>query len=130
MSTISYVAGLWSRCVGALRSMGGDSGRTSSRSSTGYTGGNRDPGDPALLVYGQILWMAVTLAVLYGLGLLSVRLYFVVSFIGLLCNRILFAPRDSTGRWWQVVNAITWLCFAVLSYIIYLRVTAGVAATA
>ena len=125
MSPLSYVASLCVRCVGAVRSMAGDTGRTGSRSSAGYTSRTQDAGDRTLLVVGQLLWMAVTLALLFVLELLSTRLYFIVSFIGLLCNRVLFAPRGTTGQWWQVVNAITWLCFAVLSYIIYLRVMAA-----
>lgn len=123
VSTLSYVTGLWGRCVAAARSVAGGTDWTTSRFDAVSEG--HDAGDPTLLVYGQALWMAVTLVMLYALALLSVRLYFLVSFIGLLCNRVLFAPRGVTGRWWQVVNAVTWVCFAVLSYVIYLRVTAG-----
>lgn len=136
MSARNYVTVLWARCVAAARSASGDEGGTGRRSPSsdpfamhGY-GGDSDAGDPRLLVYGQALWMAVTLALLFALTLLSVRLYFVVSFIGLLCNRVLFAPRGASGRWWRVVNAVTWVCFAVLSYIIYLRITATVPAAA
>lgn len=130
VSTLSYVAGLWDRCVRAVRSMADIAGNTGSRSGADYRPRDHGSGDPTLLVSAQLLWMAVTLALLYALALLSARLYFVVSFVGLLCNRVLFAPRGTTGRWWRIVNAATWLCFAVLSYIIYLRVTAGGATSA
>ena len=135
MSAINYVTGLWARCVAAARSASGDEGGGRRRSAasdifvTQGSGGDRDAGDPALFVYGQGLWMAVTFALLFALALLSVRLYFLVSFIGLLCNRVLFAPREAAGRWWRVVSAVTWVCFAVLSYIIYLRITATVPAS-
>jgi len=116
MSAVSYVLALWKGVGGTFSMYGYD--------------GDRDADDLTLLVYGQALWMAVTLVVLFALALLSARLYFVVSFIGLLCNRVLFAPRAAVGRWWRVVNAITWLCFAVLSYNIYLRVRASVSVPA
>jgi len=136
VSAVSYVLGLWKRCIVTARSAAGDKSGGQRQSSSGDLfaaqgyGGSRDVGDPSLLVYGQALWMAVTLAVLFALTLLSARLYFVVSFIGLLCNRVLFAPRAATGRWWRVVNAVTWVCFAVLSYIVYLRIMAGIPASA
>jgi len=136
VSAVSYVTGLWERCVAAARATGSDDGGAQPRTQSEYPfaepsrGGDRDEGDPTLLVYGQALWMAVTLAVLFALTLLSARLYFVVSFIGLLCNRVLFAPRGATGRWWRVVNAITWVCFAVLTYVLYLRITTALPASA
>jgi len=86
-------------------------------------------GDPTLLAYGQALWMSVTLVLLVALALFSARLYFVVSFIGLLVNRLLFAPRERSGRWWRLTNYLTWLCFAVLSYIVYLRIETAMRAT-
>ena len=132
VSVAEYVTALWTRCVAAVRSVSGDRGdrRSSAEGSLATHGSDGDAGDPTLLVYGQTLWMAVTLALLFALSLLSVRLYFVVSFIGLLCNRVLFAPRAATARWWRVVNVITWLCFAVLSYVVYLRIRASVPAPA
>ena len=136
MSAVSYVAGLWERCVAAARSVAGGEREAGSRSGSATVvsphghGGDRAAGDATLFLYGQALWMAVTLAVLYALSLLSGRLYFLVSFIGLLCNRVLFAPRATTSRWWRVANAVTWLCFAGLAYVVYLRVTAAAAGSA
>lgn len=133
---VSYVAGLWERCIAAARSTGGSESRSERRGTSSELfaaparDGDRDDGDSTLFVYSQALWMAVTLALLVALTLLSVRLYFLVSFIGLLCNRVLFAPRAAVGQWWRVVNAITWLCFAVLSYIVYLRITASATGSA
>ncbi|WP_276251025.1 hypothetical protein [Haloarcula rara] len=136
MSAVTYVTTFWERCVTVARSVAGEESGAERQSPSddpfgAYgSGGDRDAGDPTLLVYGQALWMAVTLAVLFALTLLSARLYFLVSFIGLLCNRVLFAPRGATGRWWRVVNALTWVGFAVLSYIVYLRITASLPASA
>lgn len=131
MSAVSYVTGLWQRCVAAARSIGGPDGASAMRSADGFgvTRGiaDGDAGGPTLLVYAQALWMAATLTVLFALTLLSLRLYFVVSFIGLLVNRLLFAPRTRAERWWRVANAITWLCFAVLTYILYRRVELAMA---
>ena len=136
MSAISYVASLWERCVAAARSAAdsksgaGPQSRSDGQFATGSRDGDYDAGDPTLLLYGQLLWMVVALALLYALALLSAQLYFLVSFIGLLCNRVLFAPRAVAARWWWVVNTITWLCFAVLSYIVYLRITASATGSA
>jgi hypothetical protein len=136
VSAVSYVAGLWEWCVAALQSAKDSSGGTATAAQSGkrfrtqgHDGGDDSDG-PALLVYGQALWMAVTLALLFALTLLSARLYFLVSFIGLLINRLLFAPRERAGRWWRITNAITWLCFAVLAYVIYLRVQVAMAMAA
>ncbi|WP_324661884.1 hypothetical protein [Haloarcula sediminis] len=135
MSVVNYVTALWTRCVAAVQSVSGEESGATRQSPAGGTlpthgPGGDDAGDPTLLVYGQALWMAVTLALLFALSLLSLRLYFMVSFIGLLCNRLLFAPRTVTARWWRVVNAITWAGFAVLSYFVYLRIRAGVSTPA
>ncbi|MFB6223473.1 MAG: hypothetical protein ABEH86_07350 [Haloarcula sp.] len=77
---------------------------------------------PLPLVKGQIIWMAVMLGLLFLLELWSARLYFVVSFIGLLINRLLFAPVRRGLRWWRITNILIWIGFGVLSYLIYLRV--------
>lgn len=124
MSALSYVSGVWKRCLAAARSVVDGRDRTGGSDTPVAVGraSHDDAADPGLLVAGQLLWMAVTLVALYWLALLSVRLYFLVSFIGLLCNRVLFAPRVAAGRWWRVLNAVTWLCFALLSYILYRRI--------
>lgn len=88
----------------------------------------RDSGDdksgdgPLPLVTGQIVWMTVVLALLFLLELWSARLYFVVSFIGLLINRLMFAPVKRGRRWWRITNILVWIGFGILTYLIYLRV--------
>lgn len=134
MSAVRYVSGLWKRCIATVRWASDHLDGTSMASAPDDVFGSqqrppRAVSDPALFVYAQAFWMAVTLALLTALSALSARLYFVVSFIGLLLNRLLFAPRERVGRWWHVVSVVTWLCFAVLGYLIYLRVEVAMAAT-
>ncbi|WP_262176618.1 hypothetical protein [Haloarcula laminariae] len=136
MSAVSYVTGLLARCIAAARSATGGTasgdGQSASdgRFATHSSGGDRDGGGPTRLLCGQALWMGVTLWLLFALSLLSEHLYFLVSFIGLLCNRVVFAPRDGPARWWRALNVVTWLCFGVLSYILYLRIRTSVPALA
>lgn len=132
MGVRSIAVELWQRCVSLAetsnthRETGVNASNSGSPFRADRPGGRDDDTRKfTLLVYGQSLWMAVTLALLFALTLWSLRLYFVVSFIGLLINRLLFAPARRTHRWWRVVNAITWLCFLALSYLIALRVRAA-----
>jgi|GEM_PF-2156216 hypothetical protein len=92
--------------------------------SQGRGGSDDDARKRTLFVYGQSLWMAVTLALLLSLNLWSLRLYIIVSVIGLLINRLLFAPARKTERWWRVASAVTWVCFAGLCYLVFLRMQA------
>lgn len=132
---LSYVSAAWQRCIEAARSVSGRlrGPRTTAQSDESFAvrtdSTHEGTGDPTLFAYAQTLWMLVTLVLLVALALLSARLYFVVSFIGLLVNRLLFAPRERTGRWWRLTNYVTWLCFAVLSYLVYLRVETAMRAT-
>jgi len=119
VSAVSYVTGLWQRCVAAVR------GATRTAPTQRADG---DAGDPLLLVCAQALWMAATLAALSALALFSVQLYGLVSVIGLLCNRILFAPRERTARWWRVLNLLTWLCLAWLAAVVSRRAQLAMAA--
>lgn len=119
----------WRRFVKTVKASSSAFSTTSSQSTAQRSfrtvrpsGGDDGSREPLLLTGGQVLWMAVTLALLFTLDLFSVRLYFVVSFIGLLINRLLFAPVEGTHRWWRVVNVITWLCFVVLGFVIYSRI--------
>ncbi|MBX0285627.1 hypothetical protein [Haloarcula salinisoli] len=134
MGVRSIAVELWKRCVSLAGTSNThrETGVTASNSTGPFQAerpsGSEDDGRKlTLLVYGQSLWMAVTLTLLFVLGLWSLRLYFVVSFIGLLINRLLFAPTRRSQRWWRVVSALTWLCFLGLSYLISLRMQAAVA---
>ena len=131
MGVLSIAVELWKRCISLTRASNThrETGLTASSSDAPFRAERPSRSDDdarklTLLVYGQSLWMAVTLTLLFTLNLWSPRLYFVVSFIGLLINRLLFAPARKTQRWWRVVSAITWLCFAWFSYLIYLRTLA------
>lgn len=131
MSAVSYVTGLLQRCVAAARRVSGLTDGSAARTDgfgVAHHSATRETTSPTPLVYAQGIWMVGTLAALFALTLLSLRLYFIVSFIGLLVNRLLFAPRERAERWWRVLNAITWVCFAVLTYILYRRVEVAMAA--
>jgi len=75
---------------------------------------------PLTFVTAQVLWMSIANIVLGLMGRWSLKTYFVVSFIGLLVNRVLFTPPRTT-RWWGFVRLTTWLGFVVFSYVFYLR---------
>lgn len=66
--------------------------------------------------------MAVASGILALFEMWSLELYFVVSFIGLLVNRVLFAPTDRRPRWWRILTVITWFGFLVLALILYAKV--------
>lgn len=79
-------------------------------------------GGPLLYVaIAQFVWMLLTAGILGALGLFSPEIYFDVSFIGLLVNKVLFAPSGEVPRQWWVVEALTWAGFAVLIYLIVVR---------
>lgn len=79
-------------------------------------------GGPLLYVAaGQLVWMVLTAPILGALGLFSLEFYFDVSFIGLLVNKVLFAPSGDVPREWWVVEVLTWAGFAVLLYLVVVR---------
>lgn len=78
------------------------------------------------LVRGQVLWMVVAFVLLVALEMWSLRLYFIVSFIGLLTNRLLFAPEERERRWWRLLRLVVFAGFLVFAYVVYLRVQAVV----
>ena len=103
---------------------------TDDRLAWGERGEPSRQSNPLLYVtVGQFLWMLVTGAILGGFGLFSAELYFDLSFIGLLVNKVLFAPSKDIPRQWWVIEALTWVGFAILMYLIVLRAQAVLAAT-
>lgn len=66
--------------------------------------------------------MVVTLGIVAAFEMWSLELYFVVSFIGLLVNRVLFAPTGRRPRWWRILDVLTWFGFLVLSLILYSQI--------
>ena len=131
MGVRSTAAALWRRCV-SLAGTSNERREEGVRPSNSLDpfqsqrrgGSDDDARKRTLFVYGQSLWMAVTLTLLVSLNLWSLRLYFIVSVIGLLLNRLLFAPASKSERWWRVASAITWVCFAGLCYLVLLRMLA------
>lgn len=67
----------------------------------------------------QAGWMVLVLGLLFGLDSLSLESFFVLSFLGLLGVRLLFAPTRGTPDWWRVLNWIVYLGFIVLGYVFF-----------
>lgn len=67
----------------------------------------------------QAGWMVLVLALLFGLDSLSLETVFVLSFLGLLGVRLLFAPTRGTPDWWRALNWVVYLGFVVLGYIFF-----------
>lgn len=74
-----------------------------------------------LLVY--VLFLLVSLAVLWALGSLSVRTYFLVAFIGLLVNSEILPPADPKTVWWKRLQWVKAGGWVVLLYILVERVS-------
>lgn len=83
--------------------------------------GKRWSGPLLYVAVGQLVWMLLTAVILGGLGLFSLEFYFDVSFIGLLVNKVLFAPSGEVPRQWWIVEVLTWAGFAVLVYLVVVR---------
>lgn len=71
------------------------------------------------LVTVQTGWMVLMLAVLFGLESWSLELYFILSFLGLLAARILFAPSREAPDWWTALNWLVYAGLVVLGYIYF-----------
>lgn len=76
-----------------------------------------------LVLAFQFTWMAVVLIVLLAIAMWTLERYFVLSLIGLLAARLLFAPTNSTPRWWRVLTWIAYAALGVLAYIVYDRLS-------
>lgn len=73
------------------------------------------------ILQAQAVWMVAALALLTGIGMLRLELYFAVSFIGLLIVSQLFAPLGSNPRWWIRLRRLIAVGFVVLAYVIGLQ---------
>lgn len=71
-----------------------------------------------------ILWVGVAYGLLVFLGHYTVELYYTVSFIGFLTIKFLFAPPQSSDRWWSLLRWPTVLGLLVFGYIILQQVLA------
>lgn len=68
-------------------------------------------------------WMLLVLVGTLLLGLFSVQLFFMLSFIGLLAVTQLYHPVEEPPKWWKWLHPLIWACFVVFGYLVYLRVT-------
>jgi hypothetical protein len=57
-------------------------------------------------------------------GCQAVELYYTVSFIGFLTVKFLFAPPQTSDRWWSLLRWPTVLALLVFGYIMFQRVMA------
>ncbi|WP_418286660.1 hypothetical protein [Halorubrum sp. DTA46] len=72
----------------------------------------------------QIVWMLLVLAGTLLLGLFSVTVFFILSFIGLLAVTQLYHPRGDPPKWWRWVHPLIGACFVGFAYVVYLQVIA------
>ena len=72
-----------------------------------------------MLVTVQTSWMVLMVGVLFALDSWSLELYFILSFLGLLGARLLFAPSQETPRWWTALNWAVYAGLVVLGYIFF-----------
>jgi hypothetical protein len=84
----------------------------------------RTTGEDALGLFRTVLvvqagWMALVLGLLFGLDSLTLESFFVLSFLGLLGVRLLFAPTRGTPGWWRVLRWVVYLGFVVLGYVFF-----------
>lgn len=73
-----------------------------------------------LLFYATVL--AMSSIALWSVGLLSGRVYFVISFIWLLIAGEVFAPLDSRATWWTRLQLVKIAGWVGLVYLIAERV--------
>ncbi|RRJ29456.1 hypothetical protein [Halocatena pleomorpha] len=76
------------------------------------------------LIYVQISWMLVSILVLAALQSLSLELFFVLSFIGLLVLVELTAPFNVTPAWQRRLKWFILVGFVVFTIIVVRRILA------
>lgn len=77
-----------------------------------------------LFVLVFAVFLLVSPVVLWTVGLLTARTYFIACFVWLLISSEVFVPTDPDAVWWsrlQWVKAVGWV---VLAYIVFERVIA------
>lgn len=79
-----------------------------------------DRGRWAVVVGG--IWLGVAYGSLVLLGSYTAELYFTVSLIGFLIVGFLFAPPQTSSRWWIRFRWFTILALTVFCYFMYQRV--------
>lgn len=69
-----------------------------------------------------VAWIAVAYGLLSLMGTYTFELYFTVSFIGFLVIGFLFAPPQTSRRWWSLFRLLTVPALLVFGYIVFQRV--------
>jgi len=87
------------------------------RSEAGRTGSEDTSALFRTVVGVQTGWTLLVLGLLFAVDELSLESGFVLSFLGLLGVRLLFAPTRETPDWWRVLNWVVYAGFVVLGYI-------------
>ena len=75
-------------------------------------------------IHGQIAWMLVSILVLAALQSLSLELFFVLSFIGLLVLIELTAPFNVTPTWRRRLKWLIIVGLIVFTFIVVRRILA------
>jgi hypothetical protein len=80
------------------------------------SGSVRSPRERALRWCG--VWVLGTVVLLGLLELLTLELFFVVSYIGVLAISSVFAPRAPVPPWWKRLRVLLAMGFLVLAYVV------------
>ena len=75
-----------------------------------------------MLVTVQVTWMAVLFTALHIFGTFTVENYYILSYFGLVVVAGVFAPLDSSPRWWRTISWLIRLGFIGLCYFVAQRV--------
>jgi hypothetical protein len=76
-----------------------------------------------ILVVVQAAWTVLLVGLLEWFGAFSFESFYVLSYVGLVVNAQLFAPVESTPKWWRTVRWFVRLGFLGLCYFVAVRVT-------
>lgn len=64
------------------------------------------------------IWVLFAVLLLTALELLTLELFFVVAYIGVLAISGVYAPRPPAPRWWRRLRLLLGLGFLVLAYVV------------
>lgn len=75
---------------------------------------------PALVTLGG--WLILTFGALIYFSTFTLRGYFIIAFIGLLSITQIFAPVESSPRWWIILRRLVFVGYVVFVLILGERV--------
>jgi hypothetical protein len=73
-----------------------------------------------------VAWLVIVYGSLVFLGIYTIELYFTISLVGFLTVGLLFAPPQTSRRWWSMFRLLTIPALLVFGYVVFQRVMAVV----